>query len=480
MSASSNLYNYFITLFTSFLLPILCFSNHINGVISDKHGEPLPFASIYIKNTTYGVSSNAFGEYFIELKPGNYTIVYSYIGFKSEEKLIILQDIPQKINIILYENDQNLIEYEVVSNTKNKALEIIDKVKKVKNDYVRKSYSSKEYSKNTIEKRQFKLQRKDTIEVWQLDTSKTINLKNDVLKFVESYGDFYSIEPNKKNWSFKAYQDFADTKQEQDFVIIQSFEDFGNYNITPEYEVEDKYEFLITLSEIEFDLFKNNIPIQIANKPIVSPLSPGSRTYYKYDYLGFFPQKDSTKIHKIQITPRFKNELLLEGVLFIEDSTFLIKSVELELSGPIQSEFNIENFHIIQNYQQFESQNVIDRKIIDYTIKEEIFKIIGNAVVINSNFNLSEKKPDYFKKNQVKFFSDSANLISNEQWDGFRAIDLKKNEVDYIQYTDSLRDYYQSEQYALEQDSNYNKISLAKLLLDIKTDIKVIHFIYGQ
>tara|TARA_B110000305_G_scaffold153733_1_gene170379 strand:+ start:857 stop:3412 length:2556 start_codon:yes stop_codon:yes gene_type:complete len=464
MSASSNLYNYFITLFTSFLLPILCFSNHINGVISDKHGEPLPFASIYIKNTTYGVSSNAFGEYFIELKPGNYTIVYSYIGFKSEEKLIILQDIPQKINIILYENDQNLIEYEVVSNTKNKALEIIDKVKKVKNDYVRKSYSSKEYSKNTIEKRQFKLQRKDTIEVWQLDTSKTINLKNDVLKFVESYGDFYSIEPNKKNWSFKAYQDFADTKQEQDFVIIQSFEDFGNYNITPEYEVEDKYEFLITLSEIEFDLFKNNIPIQIANKPIVSPLSPGSRTYYKYDYLGFFPQKDSTKIHKIQITPRFKNELLLEGVLFIEDSTFLIKSVELELSGPIQSEFNIENFHIIQNYQQFESQNVIDRKIIDYTIKEEIFKIIGNAVVINSNFNLSEKKPDYFKKNQVKFFSDSANLISNEQWDGFRAIDLKKNEVDYIQYTDSLRDYYQSEQYALEQDSNYNKISLAKLL----------------
>ena len=464
MSASSNLYNYFITLFTSILLPILCFSNHINGVISDKHGEPLPFASIYIKNTTYGVSSNAFGEYFIELKPGNYTIVYSYIGFKSEEKLIILQDIPQKINIILYENDQNLIEYEVVSNTKNKALEIIDKVKKVKNNYVRKSYSSKEYSKNTIEKRQFKLQRKDTIEVWQLDTSKTINLKNDVLKFVESYGDFYSIEPNKKNWSFKAYQDFADTKQEQDFVIIQSFEDFGNYNITPEYEVEDKYEFLITLSEIEFDLFKNNIPIQIANKPIVSPLSPGSRTYYKYDYLGFFPQKDSTKIHKIQITPRFKNELLLEGVLFIEDSTFLIKSVELELSGPIQSEFNIENFHIIQNYQQFESQNVIDRKIIDYTIKEEIFKIIGNAVVINSNFNLSEKKPDYFKKNQVKFFSDSANLISNEQWDGFRAIDLKKNEVDYIQYTDSLRDYYQSEQYALEQDSNYNKISLAKLL----------------
>ena len=464
MSAITNLYNYFLTLLISLLLPILCFSNHINGVVSNKNGEPLPFASIYIKNTTYGVSSNAFGEYFIELKPGSYTVVYSYIGFKSKEKIITLNDAPQKINIILDENEQNLIEYEVVSNTKNKALEIIERVKKAKKKYIQKSFSSKEYTKNTIEKRQFKLQRKDTIEIWELDTSKTINFKNDVLKFVESYGDFYSLESNKKSWSYEAYQDFADTKQEQDFVIIQSFEDFGEYSITPQYEVDDKYEFLITLSEIELDLFENNIPIKIASKPIVSPLAPGSRTYYKYDYIGFIPQEDSTKIHKIKITPRFKNELLLKGVLFIEDSTFLLKSVELELSGPIQSEFNFENFHIIQNYKHFKSQILIERKIIDYTIKEEIFKIIGNAVVINSKFQIIDKLPDYFKKNQVKFFSDSAELIPDEKWDSFRAIDLKKNELEYVEYTDSLRNHYQSEQYALEQDSSYNKITLAKLL----------------
>ena len=464
MSAFNKIFSYHLTVFFILLLPAYCFSNHISGVISNQNGEPLPFASVYIKNTTYGVSSNAFGEYFIELKPGKYTIVYSYIGFQSKEKIITLNDVAQNINIILDENDQNLIEYEVVSNTKNKALEIIEKVKKNKKNYIEKSFSSKEYSKNTIEKRQFKLQRKDTIEKWELDTSKTINFKNDVLKFVESYGDFYCLETNKKSWSYEAYQDFADTKQEQDFVIIQSFEDFGEYNITPQYDVDDKYEFLITLSEIEFDLFENNIEIKIANKPIVSPLAPGSRTYYKYDYIGFIPQEDSTKIHKIQITPRFKNELLLKGVLFVEDSTFSIKSVELELSGPIQSEFNFENFHIIQNYKQFKSQNLIERKIIDYTIKEEIFKIIGNAVIINTNFQIIDKLPDYFKKNQIKFFSDSAEVISDQRWDNLRAIDLKKNELEYIGYTDSLRNYYQSEQYALEQDSAYNNVTLARVL----------------
>ena len=218
MITTSNLYNYFLILFISFLLPILGFSNHISGVISDKNGEPLPFASIYIKNTTYGVSSNAFGEYFIELEPGNHTIIYSYIGFRNEEKSINLTEKPKIINVILFENDQDLIEYEVVSNTKNKALEILEKVKKTKKNYVEKDFSCKEYSKNTIEKRQFKLQRKDTIELWQLDTSKSINFKNDVLKFVESYGDLYKIN-GFNYWSYDGYHDFADTKKEQDFLI---------------------------------------------------------------------------------------------------------------------------------------------------------------------------------------------------------------------------------------------------------------------
>ena len=108
------------------------YSNHISGTIKDNFGEPLPFASVYIKNSTYGISSNAFGEYFLELKSGEYTVVYSFIGYESVEKKIILYDSPQEINVILHEDTQNLIELEVVSNTKNKALEIIKKAKEAR------------------------------------------------------------------------------------------------------------------------------------------------------------------------------------------------------------------------------------------------------------------------------------------------------------------------------------------------------------
>ena len=447
------------------LFPITNYCNHISGVISDINGEPLPFASIYIKNTTYGVSSNAFGEYFIELDPGEYTIVYSYIGYDNYEKLLILKEKPIKFNVVLREKDQNLIEYEVVSNTKNKALEIIKKVKTVRKNYEYKNYSSSEYSKNTIEKRQYKLKRKDTIEIWQLDTSQKINLKNNVLKFIESYGQIYKNIKGDKYWDFNAYHDFADTKQEQDFVIIQSFEDFGGeYNITPKYDVKDEYEILISYSEIELDLFQNNIEIPISNKPVISPLSPGSKTYYKYDYMGFIPNKDSVKIHKIKITPRFKNEPLLKGILFIKGDTYFIESLELELIGPIQSDFKIKNFHIIQNYQQNENQQLLKRKIIDYTIKEDIYKILGNSVSIYNDFKFYQEIPNYFKKNQIKNFQDSSFLKTKEQWNNYRPIDLKENETEYVNYTDSLREYYQSEEYALKQDSSYNKITWSKVL----------------
>ena len=127
-------------------------------------------------------------------------------------------------------------------------------------------------------------------------------------------------------------------------------------------------------------------------------------------------------------------------------------------------EFNIKNFHVIQNYEQYEDQNLIKRKVIDYTIREEIYKILGNSVTVNKNFKFLKDLPTDFKKNQVKYFSDSSEKISNQKWKSIRQLDLKKNEIEYINYTDSLRDYYQSKEYALEQDSIYNKITWSNFL----------------
>ena len=223
----------------------------------------MPFASVYIKNSTYGISSNAFGEYFLELKSGVYTVVYSFIGYESVEKKIILYDSPQEINVVLNENSKNLIELEVVSNTKNKALELIKKAKEAKKNYLDIGYSCKQYAKNSIERRKFKIRKSDTINFSDLDTSGTISFKkNNILKFIESFGTFYHMEKNNY-WDYLGYHDFADTKPKDEFTIIQSFEEFGEYDITPHYSVEDPYLSLMDMVELELNLYQNNVKTSI-------------------------------------------------------------------------------------------------------------------------------------------------------------------------------------------------------------------------
>lgn len=53
---------------------------------TDYNNEPLPFANVFIKGTTIGVTSDIDGLYAIEnVEPGVYTVVFSFVGYKTVE-----------------------------------------------------------------------------------------------------------------------------------------------------------------------------------------------------------------------------------------------------------------------------------------------------------------------------------------------------------------------------------------------------------
>ena len=64
----------------------------VNGKVTDKDGNSLPGAAVIIKGSTYGVSTNADGEYKIEnLKPGFYEFVASYLAFEAQSQEVNLK-----------------------------------------------------------------------------------------------------------------------------------------------------------------------------------------------------------------------------------------------------------------------------------------------------------------------------------------------------------------------------------------------------
>lgn len=59
--------------------------NVIKGKVTDQSGSPLPGASIVVKGTTNGAVTNIDGLYTLTNVPANGTIVFSFIGMKSQE-----------------------------------------------------------------------------------------------------------------------------------------------------------------------------------------------------------------------------------------------------------------------------------------------------------------------------------------------------------------------------------------------------------
>lgn len=104
----------FLLIFLFF--PFLFFAQ-IKGTITDIKRIPLQFVSIYEENTYNGTSSKEQGKYELNIKKtGKHSIVYQYLGFKTQKISVTVDKFPYLLNIKLVE--ENLSLTEVVINTK--------------------------------------------------------------------------------------------------------------------------------------------------------------------------------------------------------------------------------------------------------------------------------------------------------------------------------------------------------------------------
>ena len=102
--------SYFIFLISSTLFAQE--KHTISGYVKEaESGEYLIGATVYLKENLKGVSTNQYGFYSITVEEGNYTVDFSFLGLKSEQKIVNLnKDI--RINISL--NNMAITTQEVV------------------------------------------------------------------------------------------------------------------------------------------------------------------------------------------------------------------------------------------------------------------------------------------------------------------------------------------------------------------------------
>ena len=91
----------------------------LSGFITDtKNGESLPGATVFVKELNSGTTSNSYGYFSLSLTPGEYTFVFSYMGYADKiVSLNLLSD--TTVNIELSHNSEDLTEVEITDEAAN-------------------------------------------------------------------------------------------------------------------------------------------------------------------------------------------------------------------------------------------------------------------------------------------------------------------------------------------------------------------------
>jgi len=91
-------------LFFSFILSSFFSQSKIIGkVIDEEFNETMPFANVLVKGTNKGVTTDFDGNYSVNIQAGTYTLIFSFVGYKTKEltDIIIKENDVKEINVNL-------------------------------------------------------------------------------------------------------------------------------------------------------------------------------------------------------------------------------------------------------------------------------------------------------------------------------------------------------------------------------------------
>ena len=462
-----------------FLLPLFAFGGVVSGTVRDSLGQPVPYTIVGVKNSTYGVNTNLNGAYFLELKAGNYTLVFQQLGYvKQEHDITISDERPLVFNVILKATPSYFQTFEVkAKGDRDKVKEIMKHVIDARNDYWNRvnNYKCNTYQKSSLEKVLIEkpgdtlVPRAKPVADTASGKKKGKNLeeeiKNQQLNLIESVSETYFRAPNAFKENILAYHDFAEKKQNSGHQVSEQVE-YGEHEIVPT-QVSDvnPYLLLSDAQSMDFNFYRNEINAPaICQRPLLSPAAATAFLSYRFEYLESFQENGKT-IHKINVIPLFPQDALFSGTLFIQDSTWAIVSVNLNINKSVL--YFCKEFSVIQDYEEVAPQIFLPvRREFFYTIHEGQYNIIGNTRVDHSEYEVNGTIPPKTFTDEVTHYDDAAFDRDSSYWVEHRTIKLEEKEIKYVHTVDSLVAYYASPEYLSHEDSAFNHINVWSFLLN--------------
>ncbi len=419
----------------SFLFFVISLNAQLTGKITNKEGEPLSFANVYVQGTTNGTTSNLDGIYNFELKPGTYNIVFQYVGYKSEVVKVTIGSAKLKKDVVLYEESVAIETVVIKADGEDPAYAII-----------RKAIEKREYYKNLVESY--------SCDVYIKGNQKILDAPEKI--FGQELGDLGgTLDSNRQGIVYlseseaKLYYQKPDQKKEEMISSKVSGNDNGfSFN---------------RASLMDFSLYENYIDI---TRNIISPIANNAMSYYRYKLLGTVFDEDGHLINKIEIIPKREEDPVYRGTIYIVEDLWNIQSVELMITGATIKQPILDTLVIKQVHVPVREPDVwmILSQSLHFNFEIFGFKIGGYFTGVYSNYELDVQFEDKFFNNELFKVNEDSNEKALSYWDSIRPVPLTvEEEIDYVK-KDSLEKIWESKEFMDSIDAKNNKFKVWNLL----------------
>lgn len=382
----------------SLLIFILCFAPSgvfaqaqtiITGTVYDSlTNEPMPFVNIILPGTKAGAVSDIEGKFTIVTTVHADSIRAQYIGYKPTT-LPIRNGVKQNINIPLSKNTVALGEI-IVYAGENPAHILLRKVwaKKPDNNkekldcYQYEAYNKLEFDLNNISEdfQKRKVMKPVSFIFDRIDSTNPTEKPHLPMFFSESISDFY-------------YRKDPKTKKE----IIKGSKVSGVEDASISQFTGEMYQ--------DVNIYDNNIIL--FGKHFVSPISTNGLLFYKY-FLVDSMNVDGHWCYQVQFKPKRKQELLFVGNMWIADSSYAVKRLEMTITEDANLNY-VTAFYVIQDYDNVSGEWMLSKEkvVADFALTKRQMGLYGRKTTSYRNVKVNQCKDD-------EFYTRTENLIVEE------------------------------------------------------------------
>jgi len=407
----------------------------ITGKVVDTLKRPVAYASVYIKGTTKGTTTNENGIYSLGLASGSYTVIFRMMGYTSYAAQVTVGNDKITLNVTLNDETMQLKEVTIKAG-EDPAYNMIRHAIKMRKHYKDQvnEYSCNVYIKGIqrVTQHPEKLlgQNISIGMLGMIDSSKIVYLSESVSKF-----------------NFKQPDQ---VKEEMISSKVSGNNQAFSYN---------------SASDMLFDFYESVLQVGgLSDRGFISPIAPDAMLYYKYRLDGTYQENGST-VDKIEVIGRRKNDPVFRGYIYLEESGWRIYATNLYLTKDAQIDF-VDTLVINQTFVPVTNDiwmPVTNKFMFHFGFLG--FKGSGLYVGVNSDYNVAPDFPKhYFTAEDMKIDTD-ANKKDTSYWHTTRPVPLTKEEITDYRKRDSVMAIRRSKKYLDSVDQKTNKFKPLGLLV---------------